>query len=212
MDAEVCQSQKASNKTEGAAQHRGVRLSEDGRQHVRWVCFSSRRVHVRACACMQTCVCRSKTNCTRRYICTYIRTYIHIYIYLHIYIYIYIFVPRRLGSSAALRRGGMPHKAGHPGGYCLYVSSRLHVYTRPYLVYKRGIRAKCQELRHRAREASGCTGHVQRRSVLTLSRGTHTHRSVPCPPPHALPPLPSALPPHPSISIRRAAPAPALTP
>ena len=165
-------------------------------------------VHVRACRH----VCVDLKQTARGDI--YVHKYVHIFIYsyTHIFTYIYIFVPRRLRSSAALRRGGMPHKAGHAGGYCLYVSSRLHVYTRPYLVYKRGIRAKCQELRHRAREASGCTGHVQRRSVLTLSRGTHTHRSVPCPPPHALPPLPSALPPHPSISLRRAAPAPALTP
>ena len=40
-------------------------------------------------------------------------------------------------------------------------SSRLHAYTRPYLVWKRGIGAERQQLRHRARQAV-FTGHVQR--------------------------------------------------
>ena len=90
-------------------------LSEDGRQHVRWVCFSSRR----ACACM----------------CVHAReyrfTYIHVFIYA--YVYTYIFVPRRLRSSTALRRGGMPNKAGHPGRYSACVYHRgctyIHVLT-----------------------------------------------------------------------------------
>ena len=79
-------------------------LSEDGRQHERWVWFSSRR----ACACM--CV------HAREYRFTYIHAFIHAYVYT------YIFVPRRLRSSTAQRRGGMPHKAGHPRGYsaCVY--------------------------------------------------------------------------------------------
>ena len=39
-----------------------------------------------------------------------------------------------------------------------------HVYTRPYLICKRGIRAERQERRHRARQAV-FTGHVQRRLI-----------------------------------------------
>ena len=35
----------------------------------------------------------------------------------------------------------------------------LHVYTRPYRICRRGIRAERQERRHRARQAV-CTGHV----------------------------------------------------
>ena len=57
-------------------------------------------------------------------------TYIHVFIYA--YVYTYIFVPRRLRSSAALRRGGMPHKAGHQEDTaCVYhhVCTHIHVLT-----------------------------------------------------------------------------------
>ena len=49
--------------------------------------------------------------------------------HIYAYAYTYIFVPRRLRSSTALRRGGMLHKAGHPGVHsaCVYhrVSARI---------------------------------------------------------------------------------------
>ena len=63
-----------------------------------------------------------------------------------------------------------------------------HVYTRPYLVCKSGIRAVRQERRHRARQAV-LTGHVQRRLLVVTTLRRYAHANVSALPP----PCPSSL-------------------
>ena len=85
--------------------------------------------------------------------------YIHVFIYAYAYIYIYLCredsaaVQRCIEVECPTRQVTQEYTLL----VCIIVSARI--YTRPYLICKRGIRAERQERRHRARQAV-FTGHV----------------------------------------------------
>ena len=108
-------------------------------------------VHVRAC----------------RHVCVDLkqsaRGDIHLHTYIHISIYLRIHLCRE--ASAAVQRSVEvecpTRQATQEYTLLVCIIVRPHVYARPYLICKRGIRAVRQERRHRARQAV-FTGPVQR--------------------------------------------------
>ena len=85
-------------------------------------------------------------------------------------------------------RGGMPHKTGHPGGYCLCVSSCVRTYMHALTLSASAAFAPS------ARSAATVPARPFSLALCNAERlyepsceGTYTQTSVPCPP-HAPPP------------------------